>query len=366
MTFFAVTRVPNARDMSVRKVDINLWVLPAPFRQEYFCDVGVQLELEAPTQSDQIVAFDLTLPFQSSNGALDDLIPTLRSSAKTCNLVFGTNGGSIGTNSNFPTFNDGTSDFLLSSCDLKKSELRSTWAPKANDGRPVSAWRIVAEHLAFPSNFVYLRVRFNIESPGRVWDWQHGIRRNAHAISDIRYNEFRTTSQQQSLPDYANSYFKVDRVNAFIIMSAKYKVGRVSPSPKYVRVLENAAWEKYLGRRLTRRREDFTITYWPQNDVTAEAPLRSFIEVDRRRPTAMKSALFGAATTILAFLLILPPATIANSTIGVVVQQTFLLVAGITLGAAVAAARGLMLVASKWSKLRSFRSWLTRRLYRVR
>jgi hypothetical protein len=365
MTFFALTRVPSTRDFTVKKLDINLWILPGFLTQEYFCDVGILLHL-APG-STGTVALELTLPFVAEG--LTDLVPSLRSSDKACNLVFGTNGGKVATvgtgGAALPAFDDGTGAFALMGFDRDKSKEQDKWTPKATGGRPVSFWRIQAEHQTFPTDAIYLRLRFKVDDPGKTWVWQPGVRRRSHSISDLRVNEFRTTNHHQNLPDYTNNYMSVERVNAFVIMSARYKVGRVSPEPKYVRVLENAAWEpEYLNRRLTRRREDFIITYWPKDNVTADKPLRSFIEVERRRPTALKSALTGSVMTILVLTLLLPVGGFSQSAAAILFNTTQLLIAGLTVTTVAAVAKLLPLVLGKWRKFRDVRKVITSKLYR--
>lgn len=376
MTFFALTRVPNARGFTVKKLDLNLWILPGFLSQQYMCDVGIRLELESG--STKPTAVDLTLPFVADDEGMIDLVPSLRMSEKACNLVFGTNGAKVTktqppqhsgaaltSSPQLAAFDDGTGEFALVACDRVKSTEQHKWQPTAADGAEVSVWRLQAEHENLPVDSIYMRVRFKVDNPGKTWVWQPGVRRRAHSISDIRVSEFRTTKAGGSLPDYANDYLPADRVNAFVIMSAKYKVGRVSPEPKYVRVLESPAWEAdYLHRRLSRRKEDFIITYWGRDAVTADKPLRAFIEVERRRPTALKSAMVASLSTILVILLALPVGGFTTSAAAVVLKTSRLLVAGLTLTAIVALLRLSVTVFGRRKKIRDFQKGLTRRMYR--
>ena len=93
-------------------------------------------------------------------------------------------------------------------------------------------------------------------------------------------------------------------MNSFVIVPARFKAGRVNPEPKYVRILESHAWQVYLRRSLGLGDEAFVITYWTTEDITNVKPFRAFIEIERRRPTAIRASMIAAVVILSGLLLI--------------------------------------------------------------
>lgn len=290
MSFFSVLKVDGSTQFSVSKLDINLWVLPGLLSQEVLlCDIGVRLQLVGQVDSATPLIFDLSLPFYTYPDGLTDLIPHIRDQPTLFNLIFGETGSSPQPDGDSWVYNDGDGVVLLQSLDLDDCSQRLI-AEKS----VFSLWRISVGRAIVPENsVVYMRFRFRIRKGGLTWSWQKGERRRSHAICDLRVNELRDKPQLDKSPDFANRTMPIARVNCFTVVPARHKAGRISPAPKYVRILEGEAWAPYLLRRLSRSGEPFVITYWPKFDkqVTPGSPFRAFQEVERRRPTAGRSSL---------------------------------------------------------------------------
>jgi hypothetical protein len=160
---------------------------------------------------------------------------------------------------------------------------------------------------------LYVRIRFQVRRIGRTWSWQRVGWRRSYVIADLRVNELREKPNVNPAPDFANDSKQLERVNFFLVVSSRLKVGQISPRPKYNRLLEGRLWESYLRRRLGRRKDVFVITLWRDDNVTSEHPFRAFMELERRRPTAGRYTLMMSLLTLLGVLLLTSPGSLQQS-----------------------------------------------------
>lgn len=335
MAFFCVLSEPSSLvKVRVLKLDINFWLLPGLGRRRLYCDVGVKLSvLEAPDgMNAKPLEFKLGLPFElEEKPKFSDLSGLLyNDGGAMASLVFGNSAEPPRhvENSGWQ-YDDGEHIILLTA--NHQESLRIVKASKDSNSK-YSIVSVRSEPNVGAGQVHYMRLRFLVGDSGRVWLWQKVGMRRAYAIGDFRVNEFR------DLPVFENSAFNiaralpVDRINLFFVATSKLKAGRVSPAPRYVRVLERDSWEKYLQRKLSRKQgEVFVITYW-RNDAKPAAEsnpptisgsepenmsvgsttanersrnqFRSFIEVERRRPTAARFAIIAACISIVGFILL--------------------------------------------------------------
>lgn len=363
MTFFAVVRVDDACDFKVDKVDLNLWVLPGVLGQQVLvCDIGVRATLETDATQTSPLRFEMATPFVASGGP-EDLIPRIRDDAKVCNLIFGDTGSSPRIAGQAWVYDDGDGEVLLQELNRPQCTLRTTAAAP----RAFSVWIITTAGGNISSgSSVYVRFRFRLRRPGQLWTWQGASRRRSHAISDIRVNELRAQPQMTNSPDFSTRTKDVGRVNAFVIVPARLKAGRVSPEPKYVRILEGEVWGPYLGRRLSRRSEPFVITYWPKpGGVTSKSSFRGFIELERRRPTAGRAGLLVVAFLAAFMTLLQSTNELSHSVLARSAIALWVLVAGtLTISSLVLAWRVVqpLLVNGRWRKVTQLvRKWEARR-----
>lgn len=361
MSTFAVLTRNGGATWTPEHLDLNVWVLPAFVRRQvYVVDVGICATLTEPA-GDKPFECELVLPFTPDESKLTDLVPRMRGDAGTCSLVFGKSDIQLSSVDSTITDDDGI--LRLTALDLDKCKRLKT-----EDDRPQTRWAVSSGSEVLPAaTRVYLRLRFVTHDSGRVWAWQKSGRWNSHAISDIRVNEFR---EQRSLENRVDmgKVVSFPRVNGFLIASANYKAGRLSPQPKYVRILENRVWEPYLGRRLGGKNELFIITYWKDAaGVSAMHPFRAFMEVERRRPTALKSVTIGTAVTVAALVVLQPLNWLSQSIASQAVAWIWQIVLGsLTIGAVYAAGRVVIGQLSKGNlqRLRSMLRWLEAKWYR--
>jgi len=360
---FAVLRRNDGVRWTPEHLDLNVWVLPALVRrQAYFVDVGIGATL-TDAAGEKPFEMEIVLPFAPDEAKIFDLVPLMRGDAGTCSLVFGKN--DVGHSLNSSIITDDSGPLLLTSLDPEKCK-----QVEPGSDRRQSRWAVSTGSEKIESGTrVYLRFRFIAHEPGRVWAWQRSGRWNSHAISDIRVNEFR---EQRALDNRLDMSKVVTfpRINGFVIASANYKAGRLSPQPKYVRILENRVWEPYLGRRLGGRRELFVITYWKSPDgegASPSHPFRAFMEVERRRPTSLRSVTLGTLVTIFAIVVLQPWNWLKQSIASQAISWTWqLLIGSLTLGAVYAVSRVLIAQLSKGNlqRLRLFLRWMEGWWYR--
>lgn len=314
MTSFTVFSRSDGVSFDVTRLDINQWILPGIFgRQVILCDVGLRLSLTGAVTDQRPLKFDLGLPFTvRDEQGLHDLVPVMLEKPELCSLIFGdikAVPNSFG--SGVSTVDDGGGDMRLERCDSASSKPDSSVQA---DGRPFSLWTVAAKAVDIPSGVsVYMRFRFRLQKAGSTWAWQRGERRRSHAISDLRVNELRDKPQFNGTgPDFSRA-LPIERVNGFVITQARLKAGRVSPEPKYVRILEGGLWDSYVKRRLSRSEEPFIATYWTATKVDRDKPFRAFLEVERRRPTSARWSMVTIVLLVAAFTLLEPLESVKTS-----------------------------------------------------
>lgn len=327
MTSFSIIRGNGSVPWTAERLDINLWALPTLLGQQtYYCDLGICAVLGREPSASQELSFDLRLPFATDFAEVQDLIPLMRNDDALLSLVFGTGDLHARSDQNGRWIKDepNKGDLLLVSLDIAKC------VPARSSHPDHSQWSIHSADLEGVPNGarIYMRLRFVTHSPRRLWEWQKSGRWNSHAICDLRVNDFRQSGTDVDFAKLA----RFERVNAFVIASANYKAGRISPAPKYVRILEPSVWGPYLRRPLSRSREMFIITYWRRADdadaVDQDHPFRAFLELDRRRPTAAKSTAIGVAVLTVIAVSLQTPAALLASIAGQVVQNFYAYIAG--------------------------------------
>lgn len=367
MSSFSLIRGNGSVSWGAERLDINIWVLPSILGQQiYYCDLGICAVIEREPTPGQRLSFELRLPFVADFDEVSDLMPLMRNDDQLLALVFGTSDLKAQAESFGRCVRDEPTKGPLLLLDLDLSACKAH--KPANDGE--SRWLISSGDLdGVPAQSrVYVRMRFTTHAPGRLWAWQRSGRWNSHAICDLRVNDFRQSSHDVDFARLAT----FERVNAFIIASANYKSGRVSPTPKYVRILETSAWVAYLRRRLGRPREMFIITYWKRADVSERVdqshPFRAFIELERRRPTAAKSTTIGVAAIVLVLILTQSGVSLAASIGWQLGQQFYGWIAG-------ALSVPILITASRWiasrlngasvAKFKRALAWVENRRYSI-
>lgn len=350
MSFFAVVRTGASAQFTVQKLDINLWVLPGVFgRQVLLCDIGLRIKLVENIDPNHVAEFDLAMPFAGDPSSMIDLVPIIRDHEELFNLIFGNTGHRPFIHDGAWFFNDGEGDMRFTAIEAEQCRERMT-----SSDQDLSIWRITARRQACAAGTsLYIRVRFRVRRSGRAWSWQRSERHHSHAISDIRVNELRERPDLAGdAPDFRNDAMDIARVNSFIIVPARFKAGRVNPLPDYVRILESHAWQVYLRRSLGLGNEAFVITYWSMADVTATKPFRAFMEVERRRPTAIRTAMISTIVILATLLLLQSTASLKASFLSVAAYWALAVASGLSVGIFVLAWRVLapLVMNGRWKR----------------
>lgn len=132
----------------------------------------------------------------------------------------------------------------------------------------------------------YLRVRFHIRRPGRLWVWHRSLLARNRAIADLRVNDEREALAVKESSEFTSHLLPLGTLDSFVIAPALFTPSVTTPKPSYVRGLEGRIWEGYLGRRTDlKRNQKFLVHRWraPNEPVTPEKPFRGFLNLERRR-----------------------------------------------------------------------------------
>lgn len=325
MSSFSLLKVNGCKKFVVEQVDLNVWILPGIFRRDVvYCDIGVYCRLSEDFEDDNL-EFKVNLPFRADASSEKDLIPLMENNEAICGLVFGTTNlkrhvedGGVWLESD-----DGGARFKLMSLENGVNSLNL--AEQTNilsSSKQSSILHISTAKLRLKKDDrIYLRFRVSTHSPNCLWMWQKGAGSHSHAVCDMRFNEFREVRPEADIN--LSKVFELGKVNGFVISSAKLRTTRISPTPKYIRVLENDSWTKYLGRKLSRSGELFIITYWSDTGIDKKSPYRAFIELEKRTPTATKMIFSSTIMLAIFFASILPESLIKESILGVVLKNAW-------------------------------------------
>ena len=330
MSSFTLLRTGGSALVEIEHVDLNIWILPSLFRRQvYYCDIGVCFILKDDIR-DHSVELELRVPFLPDDDDVIDLVPRMRESEALCSLIFGNSNLNVTRDSLGTWVSDDTGPLLL-------TDLPSTKRKKApSDETRAASWVISTGPISLAANTrLYVRMRVTTHEPNCLWTWQRGERWNSHALCDLRVNEFREKGKSDFPVDFSK-VITLARVNGFLISPARYKAGRVNPIPKYVRVLESDSWTGYLGRRLSRNKELFLITYWKDTEVSPAHPFRAFMEMERRRPTATRTIISATFLVLFAILASQPFSSLSQSPLGLLIGHLgtliTLAISGLTIG----------------------------------
>ena len=366
MGFFTVIAEGASHSTTVHKLDVNLWLLPGLFgRMVTYCDIGIKFRVDAETRPDDL-GLTIGIPFNTDGKAPTDLTDVL-GTARTANLVFGNGAPAPAHFGGVTTYDDedpphdpqGGQAPNPPLTFLPFDEVRSMLKTYEDGDWSYSTYRVVPRSSLKAGKVYYLRLRFKVGNLGQVWRWQRTALRRSFAIADLRVNEFRDVPEISPKP-YWEGALPLERVNFFLVVTAKLKEQRRSPEPKYVRPLETLSWERYLMRRITRRQGDpFLIYYWRKDNVSDVSPLRAFLEVERRRPTAAVYAWISAGIVVVALILLWPSFDLADTLLGHILALGWsaLVGAGLVVLFTIAI-RTAQFVITNWSRMST---WLEKR-----
>jgi hypothetical protein len=325
--FFSVLSAEDGNDdLTVKKVDVNIWILPGLFgRQVILCDVGLKVQLTQPAVPDENGNRKLRLrvgvPFRLRD-EVRDLSHLFYDNKRTANLVFGNSSDEPkrALGSSYYRYDDGEGQVNFVEVDTGKSRVDACGVGKD----AYTLYSVVSAQSVKPGDAYYLRLRFPVDERfGNTWSWQRIGRRKSFAIADLRVNEFRDHPVLEPKRALQRIALPIERANVFVVVSSRVKEQRKSPEPRYVRPLERFVWEPYLERRLSRKsRESFLIYYWRKGNVNGDSPLRAFLEVEKRRPTATMFALLSGAIAIFGFILVSPELNFEKSLLSNIVRDT--------------------------------------------
>jgi hypothetical protein len=267
MAFFAVVR--NFEDsFEIMQCHINLWCLGGIFGHSNFVwDVGLRLKglSEKP-----ITKIQLALPFGTTEGAAEDLQSRLIH-PHTAELVFGN-----------PVTIAG-SEIVYDERPVVLGKVDSFSRLQDKCGMDFSFWELGLAPTLANENEVYLRVRFRMGNRGNTWVWRRSLWRKNGALLDLRVSDVREAVAIRSWEALKERIVPVERLNLLVIAPDFLQMRAVSPSLRYMRLLESRAWENYLGQSPNISGQRRLIIYHWKNDkpVNVNTPFLAFIDLSR-------------------------------------------------------------------------------------
>ena len=131
----------------------------------------------------------------------------------------------------------------------------------------------------------YVRVRFSIRHPRRVWTWRGLPVVRKGALVDIRVNDVRETISAGLQELMHGHVLPISSLNVFVIAPWGLREVLEHPEFRYVRILEGRAWERYLRWSTGILRPAKLVIYsWRQTDVSTTSPFVGFLRFTADRP----------------------------------------------------------------------------------
>jgi hypothetical protein len=242
MGYFAVTNRLLPARFTVSACHLSFWVLTGPwyelFCKKYFLDIGLRI-----FPDEDLRRFRLAVPFDTQDGDLTDLSNVVLD-PEISPLIFGRpveidrdrikyDGSSLGQ--------AGIGDRVIA---VSQRESRSE--PETAKDINFSTWTIELKDVARAREPAYVRFRFPVRKPTRIWSSKGWGFAKRGIIADFRIADVRESIILGQGRAEADHIQPIERLFLFVVAPAHFVPKHVSPNLHYSRLLEPKVWEKYL------------------------------------------------------------------------------------------------------------------------
>jgi hypothetical protein len=257
----------DARDsVKIQKCHLNVWSLPLLFgRRSTLLDIGLALEVH-----ESIDRLTVAVPGSIVDDRIEDLYERMRE-PRVAGLIFAAD----------PTIKGDLIDWGIGDHRLAQLDLTSC-QPSKPDHRQFSAWRVAFAEPLSPGDRYYTRFRIHLRpSPRMIGGGRWPVLRRRLTI-DLRLADWREAWTVGDAGALTRQIVPIAHADVFVIVPMVYSQAEISPTPKYIRLLEGAVWESYLRRATNLRRTQKLVIYrWSNDDISAEEPFRGFLRLTR-------------------------------------------------------------------------------------
>jgi hypothetical protein len=283
MGFFAVVHPSeNSRAFSVKKCHLNFFAIRPSSGAElsFSLDVGLLLRNTDPRRADCEAEILVVIPLAASLQAFSDLGSNLLDPKIAAN-IFGEpvtiDNRKCITLRSFKEDPEGkvppSGKFRVFpvAADLVKRE-------ESLSGADASVWKI---RISFSDGIdTYVRMRFALESPGRLMQTIRSDSSSRAALVDFRVSDVRGADSNGTWDSLEARMAEVESLNFFLITPIDFHMFSSSPSLKYTRLLEPMVWRKYLKRA---ELETLVAYHWSKDSsITPEKPFHIFGRLETR------------------------------------------------------------------------------------
>jgi hypothetical protein len=269
MAYFAIIR-DRDDSFNVVQCHINIWCLGGIFGHSNFVwDVGLRLRGTTETKIKKIY---LALPIGTDRSGLEDLHDRLLDQ-HTAELVFGN-----------PVKIDGD-EITYDEHPVTLARVDTCNRIEDKCGSDYSFWEVGIGPPLVPQKDLYIRMRLRIAHCGNTWVWKRSLGRKNGALVDLRVSDVREAVAVGTWASFKDRIVPIEKLNLLVIAPDFLQMRAVSPSLRYMRLLESRAWENYLGQSpnvLGRRR--LIIYHWrsPKDEpVDVKKPFLAFLDLSR-------------------------------------------------------------------------------------
>lgn len=287
MGFFAVTNRRLPVQFAIKACHLSFWVLAKPwhegFGQKIFFDVGLRIQPETDLRRIRVA-----VPFDTQNGDLIDLSDVVLN-PDISPLIFGRRVNIVGDCIQYDGKSLGQEE--INDRVISVSQADSKSEPETAEDVDFSTWTIEFKEVARAGEVAYVRFRFPVRDPKRVWASKGWGFAKRGIIADFRIADVRESvilGQGKAEADYIQP---IERLFLFVVAPAYFVPKHVSPNLHYSRLLEPKVWDKYLiscGQH--DKKMKFSIHQWRSthadephdfNYISAANPFRAYADFSR-------------------------------------------------------------------------------------
>ena len=285
MGYFAVLDNYDS-SFEVVRCHLNFWVVQRMNQSyRYYWDVGLFLHSNKIENDRNPTEICLALPFSCNNKSWYDLGPVLNQNEPIRTALFGERLETLAQESKnkvqYKSVSYENTPFYI--IPVHKAEFAEEYCDATASICKISVNNHTRENHI--QDF-YIRLRFIVHWPKRIWRWIPSFLDRSGALFDVRIADCRETINKK-WDEIIDNIVPIKSANVFLIAPGKLTLATNNPNLKYARVLESSVWINYIED--VRENKKYVAYHWcyqsarGKHDIDTVNPFRCFMSLAVRK-----------------------------------------------------------------------------------